>query len=99
MEKSLFVDFCQIFKNKKSKIRHFGLCRHFERFSKTLFYKVLVLLSTTKQVEIFEKYVFLNFGGKKIDFRPAILVFFYQNCNGIRNQKSIINVISLSPHQ
>jgi hypothetical protein len=33
MEKSLFVDFCQIFENKNSKIRHF------ERFSKTLFYR------------------------------------------------------------
>jgi hypothetical protein len=45
MEKTLFVDFCQIFENKKSKIRNLGLCRHFERFSKTLFHKMLELLS------------------------------------------------------
>jgi hypothetical protein len=32
----------------QSKIRHFGLCLHFERFSETLFHKMLVL-STTKQ--------------------------------------------------
>jgi hypothetical protein len=49
MEKSLFVDFCQIFENKKAKIRHLGFCRQFERFSKTLV------------EEIFEKCVFLNF--------------------------------------
>jgi hypothetical protein len=34
MEKSLFVDFSQFFENKKSKIHHLGLCRHFERFPK-----------------------------------------------------------------
>jgi hypothetical protein len=33
MEKYLFIDFCQIFENKKSKIRHLGLYRNFERFS------------------------------------------------------------------
>jgi hypothetical protein len=48
MEKSFFIDFCQIFE-KKLKIRHLGLYRHFERFSKTVFYKILVLLSTTKR--------------------------------------------------
>jgi hypothetical protein len=48
MEKSLFVDFCQIFENKMAKIRHLGLCRHFERFSKTLYYKMLVLLNTKR---------------------------------------------------
>jgi hypothetical protein len=40
MEKSLFSDFCQNFENKKSKTRHLGLCRHFERFSKTVFYNI-----------------------------------------------------------
>jgi hypothetical protein len=61
MEKSLFVDSYQIFENKKSNIRHLGLCRHFERFLKTLFYKMLVLLSTRKRARDFLKYVFLNF--------------------------------------
>jgi hypothetical protein len=45
--------FLPMFENKKSKIRHFALCRHFERFSKTLFYKMLVLLSTTKREKDF----------------------------------------------
>jgi hypothetical protein len=53
MKKSLFIDFYQIFENKKSKIRHLGLNRHFERFSKTVFYKILVLLSTTKRGRTF----------------------------------------------
>jgi hypothetical protein len=54
MEKSLFVDFCQIFENKKSKIHHLGFSRHFERFPKALFYKMLILLSTKNR----EKHVF-----------------------------------------
>ena len=49
MEKPLLVDFWQFFENKKSKNRHLGLHRHFERFSKTLFYKMLVLFSTTNR--------------------------------------------------
>ena len=47
MEKAPLVDFWQFFENKKSKNRHLGLLRHFERFSKTVFYKKLVLISTT----------------------------------------------------
>jgi hypothetical protein len=50
MEKCLFIDFCQIFENKKSKIRHLGLYHYFERFSKTVFVE-----------ELFEKSNFLNF--------------------------------------
>jgi hypothetical protein len=53
MEKSLFIDFCQILENKKSKIRNLGLCRDFENLSKTFFYKILVLLSTTKRGKTF----------------------------------------------
>jgi hypothetical protein len=43
MQKSSFIDFCRVFKNKKTKIRHLGLCRRFERLSKTLLFKKLVL--------------------------------------------------------
>jgi hypothetical protein len=57
----IFFDFCQIFENKKSKIRYLGLCRHFERFSKTLFYKMLVLLSTTKRERDFWKICIFEF--------------------------------------
>jgi hypothetical protein len=72
--KSLFVDFCQIYENKKSKIRHLGLCRYFERFSKTLFYKMLVLLSTTKRERFFLKNMYFWISeAKKIDFRPTLM--------------------------
>jgi predicted LPLAT superfamily acyltransferase len=53
MEKSLFSDFCQNFENLKKKTRHLGLWRHFERFSKTVFYKILVLLGTTEHARVF----------------------------------------------
>jgi hypothetical protein len=39
-EKSLLIDL--------KKTHHLGFCRQLERFSKTLFYKMLVLLNTLK---------------------------------------------------
>jgi hypothetical protein len=39
MEKTLFIDFCQIFENKKAKIRHLGLYRHFKDFQNALLQK------------------------------------------------------------
>jgi hypothetical protein len=41
------------FLKKKSKVRHLGLYRHFERFSKTVFYKILVLFKTTRRGKTF----------------------------------------------
>jgi hypothetical protein len=52
-EKILFSDFCQNIENKKSKTHHLGLWRHFNRFSETVFHKILVLLSTTEHGRIF----------------------------------------------
>jgi hypothetical protein len=53
MEKYLFIDSSQ-----KSAILD---CSHFERFSKTVFHKILVLLSTTNVEELLEISHFLNF--------------------------------------
>jgi hypothetical protein len=60
MVKSLFIDFCQIFENKKfKKNRHLGLFCHFEIFLKT-FYKIEVLSRMQNVEEILEKFHFLN---------------------------------------
>jgi hypothetical protein len=87
MGKSLFIDFCQIFKNKKSKIRHLGLCCCFERFLKTLFYKKLVLLRTTKCGRVFLKN--LHFRFSEVNF----LFLTHSNISVILNFLSRFNEI------